>query len=110
MATTLDGLKKSLEFLQDYIDINSLKIFQEEIARIINFNTEQELNKYLKNKVINENSKYQNKDIPIPIFSIKTKKRPLSSSSYTSPLSSLASYFDPGTVLLIYNNFMTPLL
>jgi WASH complex subunit strumpellin len=104
MATTLDSLKISLEYLQDYIDINSLKIFQEEISRIINFNTEQELNKYLKNKVINENSKYQNKDIPIPIFSMKINERPLSSSFYSSHLSSLASYFDQSTVLPIYND------
>jgi WASH complex subunit strumpellin len=107
MATTLNGLKRSLEYLQDYIDINGLKIFQEELSRIINFNTEQELNKYLKNKVINENSKYQNKDTPIPVFPVNIiDKSRLSSSFYSSSLSSFASYFDSSSVLLICNDDM----
>lgn len=113
MATTLDGLKRSLEYLQDYIDINGLKIFQEELSRIINFNTEQELNKYLKNKITNENSKYQNKDKPIPVFPVNTiDKSRLLPSFYSSSLSSIASYFDSSAVLPIYdddmntNNFM----
>ena len=66
LAATLDGLKRSIEYLQDYIDIAGLKIFQQEFARVINFNTEQEANRYLKKKIFDSNSRYQNRAIPIP--------------------------------------------
>ena len=38
------------------------------MSRIINYNIEQECNKYLKKKVLEHNSKYQSKVIPIPRF------------------------------------------
>jgi WASH complex subunit strumpellin len=66
LAATLDGLKRSIEYLQDYIGIAGLKIFQQEFARTINYNTEQEANRFLKRKTFDSASRYQNKAIPIP--------------------------------------------
>lgn len=66
VAITLDGLKKSIEYLQDYIAIAGLKIFQQEFSRIINYNTEQEANRFLKKKTFDTASRYQSKAIPIP--------------------------------------------
>lgn len=66
LAATLDGLKRSIEYLQDYIDIAGLKMYQQEMARVINYNTEQEANRYLKKKIFDSASRYQNKAIPIP--------------------------------------------
>lgn len=66
LAATLDGLKRSIEYLQDYIDIAGLKMYQQEMARVINYNTEQEANRYLKKKTFDNASRYQNKAIPIP--------------------------------------------
>lgn len=66
IAATLDGLKRSIEYLQDYIGIAGLKMFQEELARVINYNTEQEANRYLKKKTFDSASRYQSKAIPIP--------------------------------------------
>jgi WASH complex subunit strumpellin len=66
LATTLLGLKRSIEYLQDYIGIAGLKIFQQEVARIINYNTEQESNRFLKRKTFDSASRYQSKAIPIP--------------------------------------------
>ena len=66
LASTLDGLKRSIEYLQDYIGIAGLKIFQQEFARIINYNTEQEANRFLKRKTFDSASRYQSKAIPIP--------------------------------------------
>jgi WASH complex subunit strumpellin len=66
LAATLDGLKRSIEYLQDYIGIAGLKIFQQEFARIINYNTEQEANRFLKRKTFDSASRYQSKAIPIP--------------------------------------------
>jgi len=47
----LDGVKRSIEYLQDYIGIAGLKIFQQEFARIINYHTEQESNRFVKRKI-----------------------------------------------------------
>ena len=70
LASTLDGLKRSIEYLQDYIGIAGLKIFQQEFSRIINFNTEQEANRFLKQKTFNNASRYQSKAIPIPRYAL----------------------------------------
>lgn len=70
LATTLDGLKRSIEYLQDYIGIAGLKMYQEEFARIINYNTEQEANRYLKKKTFDSASRYQSRAIPIPRYSV----------------------------------------
>lgn len=66
LAATLDGLKRSIEYLQDYIGIAGLKIFQQEFARIVNYNTEQESNRFLKKKTFDSASRFQSKAIPIP--------------------------------------------
>jgi WASH complex subunit strumpellin len=68
LASTLDGLKNSIQYIQDYIDMPGLKIYQQEIARVINYNTEQEANRYLKKKTFDSASQYQNEAIPIPRF------------------------------------------
>jgi WASH complex subunit strumpellin len=68
LANTLDGLKRSIEYLQDYIGIAGLKMYQEEFARIINYNTEQEANRYLKKKTFDAASRYQSRAIPIPRY------------------------------------------
>lgn len=69
LAATLDGLKRSIEYLQDYIGIAGLKMYQEELSRVINYNIEQEANRYLKKKILDSTSRYQSKAIPIPRFS-----------------------------------------
>ena len=66
LAATLDGLKRSIEYLQDYIDTAGLKIYQQELARVVNYNTEQEANRYLKKKIFDGASRFQSKAIPIP--------------------------------------------
>ena len=68
LGATLDGLKRSIEYLQDYIDIAGLKIYQQEMARIINYHTEQESNRYVKKKTFDSASRYQSRIIPIPRF------------------------------------------
>lgn len=68
LAVTLDGLKRSIEYLQDYIGIAGLKMYQEEFTRIINYNTEQEANRYLKKKTFDNASRYQSRAIPIPRY------------------------------------------
>lgn len=65
-----EGLKRSIEQVQDYMDISGLKIHYEELNRIINYNTEIEVNKYFIQKDDVAHSIYQDRNIPIPHFSL----------------------------------------
>jgi len=64
----LDGFRKSFEYISDYVNVNGLKIWQEEFTRIVNFNVEQECNTFLKKKTYPWESKYQSEAIPIPVY------------------------------------------
>jgi WASH complex subunit strumpellin len=66
LSAQLDGLKRSIEYLQDYIGIAGLQMYQQELSRVINYNTEQESNQYLKKKVFDSASRYQSREVPIP--------------------------------------------
>ncbi|XP_044765893.1 WASH complex subunit 5 [Coccinella septempunctata] len=68
LGNIMEGYKKSFEYIQDYININGLKIWQEEITRIINYNVEQECNRFLRSKVHAWDSQYQSRIIPIPFY------------------------------------------
>lgn len=70
LSKQMDGFRRSIEYIQDYVDMAGLKMWQEELARIVNYNIEQECNRYLKKKVLDHNSKYQSKVIPIPRFAV----------------------------------------
>ena len=54
--------------MQDYVNIDGLRIWQEELSRIFNFYVEQESNLYLQQKVLPWASVYQSKNIEIPML------------------------------------------
>jgi len=64
----MDAFKRSFEYIQDYVNIQGLKIWQEELSRIVNYNVEQECNSFLRVKVMDWQSIYQSTTIPIPRF------------------------------------------
>ena len=64
----MHGLRTSFQYIQDYVNIPGLRIWQEELSRIFNFYLEQESNQYLKQKVLPWNSLYQSKNISIPLL------------------------------------------
>ncbi|POM80534.1 Strumpellin, partial [Phytophthora palmivora] len=68
LASNLDAYRLSFEYIQDYIGIYGLRMWHEELSRIINYNVEQECNRYLKKKVYDRASQYQSRAIPIPRF------------------------------------------
>ena len=68
VAQVMDGYKRSFEYIQDYVCIYGLKIWQEEVSRIINFNVEQECNAFVRQKVLDFDSVYQSRTAPIPKF------------------------------------------
>ena len=51
LGDRMDGFRRSFEYIQDYVNIYGLKIWQEEVSRIINYNVEQECNSFLRTKV-----------------------------------------------------------
>uniref|UniRef100_A0A672H711 WASH complex subunit 5 n=1 Tax=Salarias fasciatus TaxID=181472 RepID=A0A672H711_SALFA len=68
MGATMDGFYRSFEYIQDYVSIYGLKIWQEEVSRIINYNVEQECNSFLRTKIQDWQSVHQSTHIPIPKF------------------------------------------
>ena len=69
LKQALEGFKKAVLYIQDYVSIYGLKMWQEEFSRIVNFNIEQECNRYITKKIVVEKSIYWKRAIPIPIFS-----------------------------------------
>ena len=68
LSSQLDGFRRSFQYIQDYVNIYGLKIWQEEFSRIVNYNVEQECNSFLKKKIYDHQSIYQSETIRIPSF------------------------------------------
>mmetsp|Transcript_19340 Transcript_19340/g.68391 ORF Transcript_19340/g.68391 Transcript_19340/m.68391 type:complete len:1156 (-) Transcript_19340:124-3591(-) len=66
VADRLDGFRRSFAYIQDYINIYGLKLFQQEFSRVIGFNVEQECNRFLKRKILAETSRFQSGASPMP--------------------------------------------
>jgi WASH complex subunit strumpellin len=62
----LDGIKRSIQYIQDYMSLYGLKLWQEEFSRITNYYVECECAALLGKQ--NYQSVYQSVDIPIPRF------------------------------------------
>lgn len=62
----MEGLRKSFEYIQDYVRIQGLRMFQEETARIVGYNVEQECNTFQTNHIQDWQSKFQSTAVPIP--------------------------------------------
>ena len=45
-----------------------LKMWQEELGRVVGFNLEMEANRYLKRKVSALRSRHQSRTVPVPLF------------------------------------------
>ncbi|XP_001948165.2 WASH complex subunit 5 [Acyrthosiphon pisum] len=68
LGNTMAGYRRSFEYIQDYIGIYGLKIWQEELSRIIGYNVEMECNSFMRAKILDWQSVYQSKVIPVPSF------------------------------------------
>eukprot|EP00804_Cyclotella_cryptica_P013905 CCRYP_002429-RD/>CCRYP_002429-RD protein AED:0.28 eAED:0.28 QI:53/0.75/0.6/1/1/1/5/0/1264 len=75
LSKRLEGFRSSLDCIEDFVAFDGSKMWHEEMARIISYNVEQEVNKYLLKKVLDSDSKFQSKVIPIPRFP-KTQNEP----------------------------------
>ncbi|CAK9191029.1 unnamed protein product [Sphagnum troendelagicum] len=72
-ARSLQAQRRSMEYFQDYVHVHGLSLWQEEFTRIIHYNTEQECNLFMKRKVQDSQSVYQDSATPIPSFPAPTK-------------------------------------
>lgn len=72
----VNGLRTSFQYIQDYVNIPGLRIWQEELSRIINFYIEQESNLYLKQKILPFASVFQSKNIAIPLLTSSNPNEP----------------------------------
>jgi len=70
LAEVLDGYCRSFQYIQDYIRLQGLQVWQEEFMRIVNFNVEKECSAFLIKKSDLE-SVYQSREVPIPEFKRK---------------------------------------
>lgn len=68
ISQIMDGFRRSFEYIQDYVCIYGLKIWQEEVSRIVNYNVEQECNAFMRHKVLDWESVHQSRTIPVPRF------------------------------------------
>ena len=66
LSERLQGFMRSFEYIQDYINIYGLQMWQQEYSRVVLYNVEQECNKFLKRKILDKHSQYQSVNIPIP--------------------------------------------
>ncbi|XP_034655420.1 WASH complex subunit homolog 5 [Drosophila subobscura] len=68
LAKTIEGYRRSFEYIEDYLRVQGLGILLEESQRIISYNVEKECNAFLRNKVQEWQSIHQSQIIPIPNF------------------------------------------
>ncbi|CEF98260.1 WASH complex, subunit strumpellin [Ostreococcus tauri] len=67
LAKKLEGFRRSFEYIQDYVNIYGLQMWQEETNRVVSYHVEQECNGFLKRKHVAEGeSEFQSVAIPIP--------------------------------------------
>ncbi|KAH8239500.1 hypothetical protein KR032_005093 [Drosophila birchii] len=68
LAKTIEGYRRSFEYIEDYLRVQGLGILLEESQRIINYNVEKECNAFMRHKVQEFQSVHQSSIIPIPNF------------------------------------------
>lgn len=86
LAATLQAVKRSFEYIQDYLNLYGLKLWQEESSRIIGLNLEMESNQFLRKQIQPWESQYQDEAIPIPEFLPVEKDKDRSSITFLGRL------------------------
>eukprot|EP00039_Didymoeca_costata_P019334 m.337103 g.337103 ORF g.337103 m.337103 type:complete len:1151 (+) comp18047_c0_seq1:185-3637(+) len=115
LSKTIKGFQQSFEYIQDYVNIYGLKIWQEEVSRIVNYNVEQECNSFLRTVVHDWMSVYQSKSIPIPRFQpvdnsvnfvgrLARELLRLSSPSTTCYVEKMSAWYDSRTQAEVLNS------
>lgn len=64
----MTGYRRSFEYIQDFVDMPGLKIWLEELSRIIGHNVEIECNSFMSAKLLDWQSNNQITGVPVPLF------------------------------------------
>lgn len=97
LTSVMNGYKRSFEYIQDYLLIYGLRMWQEELSRIVNFNVEQvtlaltDENISNSSPLIDQQSAYQSSKAPIPVYG----ENPLQSSFIIFILDELLKITNP---------------
>ena len=67
LTTSLASFKSAFEYVQDYIRVYGLRMWQEEFTRCIGFAAEQECNRYVKRPILPGASSFQTLASPLPL-------------------------------------------
>lgn len=78
LSRRMEGFRRAIEYIQDFLNIAGLKVFSDETNRVIGYNLEQEAQKYIITNKINFQSHYVSSTIPIPHYP-RTDNDPYSS-------------------------------
>lgn len=68
LGKRLNGIRDAFECVQDYLNVEGLRLWNEEFARIAQFNVEMECNSFLQKQIYPWNSASQSVSIPIPYY------------------------------------------
>ncbi|CAJ1027996.1 Hereditary spastic paraplegia protein strumpellin, putative [Leishmania lindenbergi] len=68
LGARLRGVRNSFEYIQDFVNVQGLKIWMEEFQRIVRFTLQMECNALCPKKVYPWSSPYQSESITIPYF------------------------------------------
>eukprot|EP01029_Cantina_marsupialis_P032034 TRINITY_DN944_c0_g1_i2.p1 TRINITY_DN944_c0_g1~~TRINITY_DN944_c0_g1_i2.p1 ORF type:complete len:853 (+),score=136.99 TRINITY_DN944_c0_g1_i2:61-2619(+) len=72
VSQQMAAFRSSFEYFQDFVGIYGLKIWHEELERVVGYNTERECNKFIKQKVLERNSLFQTKAVMVPKLPLDT--------------------------------------
>lgn len=88
LSKAIGGYRRSFEYIQDYLNMHGVKIFQEELIRIINYNVEMECNAYIQKQIPIWQSKFQSTTIPIPNQPLPDDRNQFTSCNFIGRLAS----------------------
>lgn len=102
---TLRSLHASVEYIQDFIGIKGLRMWQEEVARVFGFYSEQAANQFVRKRIATDSSRYQSDAAPIPLLAsadgqtfvarVLTALEALTAPGYTVFSPAADGWFDP---------------
>ena len=101
LLLSLQAQRRSMEYFQDYVHVHGLQLWHEEFARIIDYNTEQECNAFVKRKVQDWQSVFQDPAKPIPQFPAPAKDPSMTSNFMGRLAHKLLQLTDPSRSMYV---------
>eukprot|EP00978_Attheya_sp_CCMP212_P015835 scaffold40973_cov50-Attheya_sp.AAC.4 len=100
LSSRMECFRRSIEFVQDYIGIPGLKVWFQEVSRVIEFNVRNEASKFIKKK--DDDNHLRVHVQPVPIFP-RTKNEPYCANFMGRMVTSLLKLSDPGSLMFSHD-------